>query len=1028
MKKAKETSTDPTLADVYQIQYNQIRLNDEPTFRRDLVGKLAEFGKTASAKYKGIQQNYPFLLKLYPAIETSHRHIFFLSVDKFFLGNTTLIEPGYKFVGNSITKGALIFIDEIDSTKETILRQQISESQEQKVDIVKLFCQINNSLANKTIPANFFNQNPGKEPDHTSRSAYEKIKKVFASTSQKYKLDRVFKYQGKEEDQSFLFDDFSLMTISSGEHDKAIDVEEDDQKTTNILAVHEAEDKDKGNSFYPVINSINGAITYFVNGIAMIARNYMEWRNAIRKDASDDRMELDAAITTVLECFDLDPKFVELLTRMILSHVNGFREFDDKHIFADSVYDTGFRFYSFSDDIRQDLSTRINMVYLLSTPESYLAGLADRSLVVGLSATGNIPTVTGNYDLGYLKDKLGDKFYTIDPESKQRLAKSFSDKEQGNHKTRVFSLSAKIQDGHILTAEPLFQSVEREKKVAEEIQTKEQHSINVERFLKIVLAIKSFLFDPKSKVLLVLTNRNVKTDDSDLFSVDNYKKIITELMDDKKVAVRYEIYPLYGSRFEEQKDRYLASAKSGVKIILMTSYPASGTGQNLQYEVEDETTGEKKKKDIDSVYLEYPRNMIVNSMRGLTDSDLIKYIFQVEALGETGDISCSLSKELIRYAFKKTMGLKAFERNVHALYSTSSVNNHAVKCLVQGVGRVCRVGAKTLDTHIFLDEEIVGKLDFSCLKGVLLNSEFKEILLTVRQEQDAVLKNEVNRCHLNQGLWNNRFCLSTINHYLSDNHESWSGKDMKSWQELREFVLTHPTISDEELAQYPYYKKLYIHAPEGAKTNRYFLGIKDGSHIDSFSYSHGPEHSLMISDDRSPLNVLMANADIAAFFEQKGYAKSFVASDNVILPVIFTNIYKGALGEAVGRYLFEKAGILLNDITDGFKFERFDYCLAQDPDIYVDFKLWKQFVDDSDASEMSNKRKSQGTAEKLKIIQGKKALVVNILAEGEDHPKVKGEGNILIVPSLLEDNGNVPSIHSGNFAKILSFLEEEPQK
>ena len=55
-----------------------------------------------------------------------------------------------------------------------------------------------------------------------------------------------------------------------------------------------------------------------------------------------------------------------------------------------------------------------------------------------------------------------------------------------------------------------------------------------------------------------------------------------------------------------------------------------------------------------------------------------------------------------------------------------------------------------------------------------------------------------------------------------------------------------------------------------------FLGIKDGSHIDSFSYSHGPEHSLMISDDRSPLNVLMANADIAAFFENLSFTKNIV--------------------------------------------------------------------------------------------------------------------------------------------------------
>lgn len=431
IEEAKGKSIDTSLSDLYQAQLAKIREQDEPAFRKDIMSKVSAFGKTAAAKYASIKKQMPFLLKLYPAIESSHRKIFFLSVDKFFLGNTTIIEPGYKFIGNNITKNALIFIDEIDSTKETILRQEISESKEQKVDVVRLFSQINNSLKSKKIPANFFKQKDPKEPDHTSKIVLEKIKKVFAETSSKYNLDRMFKFEGKiEEDQSFLFDDFALMTISKGDKDKAVEVGEDEEKTLNTLSVRPSENvRGGGGSFYPVINSINGAITFFVNGITLIARNYMEWRNAIITDPTQDRMQMDSAISTILDCFDLDATFVNLLTRMILNHVHGVKNVDDKNVLSENVYDNGFRFYSFSDDIRQDLSTRINMVYLSSTPESFLASLADRSLVVGLSATGNIPTVTGNYDLDYLKEKLGSKFYVLDQECRQRLADQFAKKE-----------------------------------------------------------------------------------------------------------------------------------------------------------------------------------------------------------------------------------------------------------------------------------------------------------------------------------------------------------------------------------------------------------------------------------------------------------------------------------------------------------------------------------------------------------------------------------------------------------------------
>lgn len=529
---------------------------------------------------------------------------------------------------------------------------------------------------------------------------------------------------------------------------------------------------------------------------------------------------------------------------------------------------------------------------------------------------------------------------------------------------------------------------------------------------------------PKSKVLLVLTNRNVKTDDSDLFSIVYINKAIQVIEQDLKIGFHYEIFALYGQYFEERKEQYLASAKEGKKkLILMTSYPASGTGQNLQYEIEDEETGQKKKQDIDSIYLELPRNMLVNPQNGFNEGDLVKFIYQCEALGQAGDISASFSRSMIRYGFKAMMGLGNCSKRITELYKTNSVNNHAVKSLVQGVGRVCRVGGKTLDTHIYLDDQIRTDVDFSCLNHILLNSEFRAILKQAKQKSEGELDSDTNIHYLNRGTLNNRLDSAGINRYLSDNRETWVASDMASWQALREFVLKHPTIADDELSLNPQYKKLYLHAPVNCKINRYYVETKN-NYVESISYSHDLNHHKAVSDDHSPLSRLMENKTICDLFDAKGYAKSFVASDNVITPVIFTNIYKGALGEAVGRALLESCGLKLDEIKDGTKFEKFDFVLADDPDVYVDFKLWHEVSGEDDYDEMSNSVKALSAYEKLKNIKGKKALIINVLAAASNHSKIKGESNILIIPTLLEDAGGEVKINSDSIKQIFQFIQE----
>ena len=71
-------------------------------------------------------------------------------------------------------------------------------------------------------------------------------------------------------------------------------------------------------------------------------------------------------------------------------------------------------------------------------------------------------------------------------------------------------------------------------------------------------------------------------------------------------------------------------------------------------------------------------------------------------------------------------------------------------------------------------------------------------------------------------------------------------------------------------------------------------------------------------------------------------------------PTLFNNIYKGALGEVVGRYLFWSVlKLKMEEISEPELFELFDYKVRNLP-VYVDFKNWHETTVFND-EEMLNK-------------------------------------------------------------------------
>jgi hypothetical protein len=80
----KSQGSSANTTEIIKTAEEQIRDLFEPDFRRDIENFLKRAAKTSGERYKLIRTKYPFLIDLYPSIESSNKHIFFMTMDKFY--------------------------------------------------------------------------------------------------------------------------------------------------------------------------------------------------------------------------------------------------------------------------------------------------------------------------------------------------------------------------------------------------------------------------------------------------------------------------------------------------------------------------------------------------------------------------------------------------------------------------------------------------------------------------------------------------------------------------------------------------------------------------------------------------------------------------------------------------------------------------------------------------------------------------------------------------------------------------------
>lgn len=968
---------------------------------------------------------YKWIGKLYPAVFTDDYKIILMSVSKFMKRNSILIDNSYEFLNSDLIENAIILIDEFDATKETIQGELIEKSLAMQEDYIQLFRQIY-----RTLNPNDFSSSVRQAMDEVeefgSRYTYATLMDEARKIAEEYHVRLSIKTKESLVDQRqiFLFNDGSFHTVLKGcaqyiratlnEEDNRIDVffEEKDDFFKN-------RNKEKDIVLYSLLREINMFLLHFRLFSIDWAKNYMDIINRSRSGI-EDAMNLENAISSILKKLELTNKQTDLLMGEACQMVRNHRELilEDR-----SFYQVGMEYFEFEDNDSHHDNTNLKFVKVYDTPEKIMLYLAGKATVFGISATAEFDTVVGNYDLGYLSEQLKENFHNTPRYLKDRTRTALEERWKGYKDGEVIVhgevISSDIQGFQAEDYCKTFMDAEFARYSANKITNTTNDEYQIIRYCNVLKAMCIFHKNDDIQSMLYLgmalpKKNNPAMDEDVLKQLFEYSQISMQQSNSS-------VFFLKGDNFDRDKEELQQRLSCREKIFVMSSYQTIGAGQNLQYKIPEGrkvvqlgtfSEGDKRflYKDFDALYLGSITHLTVNTYQDekITSNDLLKMLFQIEELYENNEINYSEKDLMLKLAFRSYTGSEQFA--VNKLYKQRSVIVQASRMVLQAVGRMCRTFVKNPNIYLFVESELLEKLYVGELKKRILPPEMK-VIVDMREKLGKDYLPEENRV-LNKAERISSTGLWTIRRMLS---KGWTDESMQLWEQLRELVLQYPTASVCDWKKNEYLQKLYI--TSGEKRNQYIYSqysdfndvtIDFGNDKVTFRNSKrakikGNTNEVVIyemSEKESGLPSILRYPGMKQYFEEMGYALQFEMNEYLLSPVLFHNIYKGALGEVAGKFILNRElGIELSPITEPEHFEFFDYKLSDG--VYVDFKNWKFTY----VQEREEIRKD--ILKKLEAIGGKRVYIINIVSDKNYKPSAIVDQRLVEIPMLIKEDGTV---------------------
>lgn len=918
----------------------------ELKFRKLIGNVLSRYFRKKEDKLNAIKNDnkWKWLGELYPLVFAHEKRVFFVTVKKLINQFDTIVEKSVRLYENPIFKNSIVFIDEFDATKKDIQDVIVQEGLDKAIDFVKLFRDIKICLDNHdTIPSNIFD-NVENKPSH--KKALEKNIKIFDDIEKENHLLLNYKSEGFEEKRYILFSDLTKTCYATEQED--ITVKYHKGRNVNQLQLVPKETKDR--TLYDALDKIRGAISHFTRFVAILSYSY--YQNKIKANKQQEGKSFGEftefhALDTVLDSLHLQDETFRIIRNMALK--NRFRVYNKKNNdeLKDDLYfyASGFSHYDFMDDYAHDTKTIIRKFVFEETPESIMYDICTSSKVIGISATATYPTVLGNYDIDYLEWKLGDRFVKTTNKDRQRFRDTFNAQTKGyDQVTTVVELTETD-----VQVRPNWSKIFTDPEVVNEAQRLtfvEDGKYNENRYFKAALAFKQFI-DNNLQSYLALFSKSASPNDSN-FDSSKLEQLFNFIAQEKGINYDSKMFVrLDSNNFDGQKPQLVEDLGAGERRFILSTYATLGAGQNLQYMIPSNRENDvvpinklrtKKEMDIEGIYLDKPTSII--NKCGDDEKNTINRVFQMEYLHQVKNISWETKMTEITNSYRN-IGISNPKNSYNLKYNElQDFRVCATKMIVQAMGRKCRTNYRTKTIYILADSELGEVLDEKTLlhENRMFNREMEELakkFTLVKQQENE--PNKIIEIAKEDAILSNKRIQSLLTR--SFNH-SWNDKDIQLWQNMREYVLKHPTLSAEEWQKSPF-KKHYITFGKPV-TQYYYSQTENFDLIETISENSFNYAKCVSAQEVNLSTVLSIFNRLSELFNKQGYAKDFAPNEYIMSPPLYQNIYKGALGEAIGKEIFNYFDIPLEEL-DKDEYEMFDFKVKDHP-IYVDFKFWKESV------------------------------------------------------------------------------------
>ncbi|WBU42658.1 MULTISPECIES: hypothetical protein [Marinobacter] len=1010
----------------------QDTLNQQATETHRLLISLIQTRQRSENPVQLSPSDFELIDELIPG-DRLHRQdarICFMTTRKFLAGYQTLktrIHP-IRDLGNS-----LLLIDEFDRQNEIILQFMADQK---SLDLVEL---------TRTLHANLQQHQLERSSRYEGiEDKFDTLRPALAEFARRWSLQFAFNTDGAslENEKVRLFSDRTVTHAHSSSHLFSLVTNDDLRKNIirtearDFAAHHQTADarlsrfiNEADWLFRRFIWVMHSSVWIYLNNHAKSQRENESLRSATVQDA----------VHSILRHFNLqdlsDAVFAAFDAQASFTGHRGHRTPSDNRSASRTYHDNGLKL----TDVRRNDGTidTVSCYYsgFTVTPSGLIARLVESGVkIVGISATATSRTVVKNFDLDYLKTRLGNQFIELTDTQKTEIGNWYRTRRQyskaGVHIEAEFMTP---ESSHLPTAlEAYINAPVRKPGLAINhlLDAEDSDTFALNWAGKLFNALDRFMDAENNRYMLALLNRTV--------SPAKHPKFIEFLEDylNRKSAGSGRSYKLFcGINAQAMSHGEFDSvlnhlSNTSDKVIVLSAYASMGEGKNPDYEVNhqhdreqliwvgDGNPPEKIRTDIDTLYLEKPTHQLLSDPDNYQVNQLLLF-HQIMALQEAGWISLSEARGWV----KQTLQGTHHNQHLKRYYETADYEWLIRKVIEQAVGRTARTAFKRPIIRLFADGDLRPILASDHRQDDTLSHEYIALRKAASEStQPAYDNRELLRLH-NKAALCTADTLSLIRELMSGFRGAAPESAIKSWESLRNQLLTEPTLPSPS-SDYP---RLYLQA---ADTDGYrFSGslevdgqLESDKDLRFFEQAIG---SRWINEYDSGLPPLMKNTVVRSYFLRKGYATQWQAQPYHMNPAAFFNLYKGALGEEGIAAILEHVGLAVEPLTSDV-YEMCDFVVrpyANHPPIAVDAKHWR-----ADGTVDNHRHKAEKLDEALGI---KQFAFINLFGTPDQScrylsqdltPSDRRHSPVIEVPGLL--NPQTGEILKDHLTTLLEWMGE----